>query len=513
MQGGKNGRRVQQRRMKPSYLRVGPLTLFCLLVGLFADSVPLHAEPPAPDSSDAPLARKVSALLNSAEWRGGFQGVLVQSLADGRTLFERNAGRLFVPASNNKLLTGAAALALLGPNFQYHTRLLRDGATDESGVLHGDLVLRGDGDPLLSSADLQELAKSVQQAGIRRVTGKLRFDESRFDSQRLGDGWAWDDEPFDYSAQISALNLDENVVKVSAASGIRIGALVQAEIRPNVGYAALDNRARTTGGAPEIPLQCDRERGGNRFHLTGGLRKNARREFTRTIANPTRFAAASFYHALKRAGIRCDAKTETYRNHGKAKSAPLILIAEHVSLPLSALLAKMNKPSDNLMAECLLKTIGAAQRGKGSAEAGATSAQNWLESIGIGKSAVRLADGSGLSRYNEVAPRSLVRLLTWLYRSPYHDVFTDSLPIAGVDGTLKNRFRDTAAQNNCRAKTGTLSHASSLSGYVTTADGEPLVFSILMNNHLASTKDCHAVQDKIVLLLASYKRPPQPVTP
>lgn len=462
-----------------------------------------------PRKPDAELTQQIALLFNTPDFRAGFQGVCIASVSDGGTLCELNADRLFLPASNNKLLTSGAALALLGPRFRYHTRLFQNGALDRSGVLRGDLVLRGDGDPLLDFHDFRELAQRVKQAGIRRVTGKLYYDESRFDAQRLGDGWTWDDETFDYSAQISALNVNENVVTIRVSADGAAGGRIHAAVEPNLGYVTLVNRATVSKNANDAPLEYDRKPGTNTIVITGGLPKKARRQFTVTVDNPAKFSSTYFLFALKQAGIHC----EPGGDYQRSKRENLRLIAERVSPPLAELLPKMNKPSDNLMAECLLKTIGSVRRGEGSAQKGAASIQAWLSSIGIKEDAVRMADGSGLSRYNEVSPRALVRLLTWLYRSPYRNTFFDSLPIAGIDGTLKNRLKNTAAQSDCRAKTGTLSHVSSLSGIVKTRDGETLAFSILMNNHLAAPKICHAAQDKIVSLLAEYTRPKRPTAP
>ena len=388
----------------------------------------------------------------------------------------------------------------MAPRFRYHTRLFQTGKLEANGVLRGDLILRGDGDPLLSFDDLRDMARQARRAGIRLVTGKLFYDESRFNTQRLGDGWTWDDETFDYSAQISALNLNENVVTIQVSASGTAGGAVRARVEPNLGYVTLNNQARTARNGIDPPFQYEREPGTNRVRLTGSLPKNAKRELTVTVENPAKFTAAYFLFALKQAGVSCAASGE----YVQPKKSNLRQIAEHVSAPLSELLPKMNKPSDNLMAECLLKTIGSVRRGAGSAEKGAASVQAWLTTIGVNANAAQIADGSGLSRYNEVSPRGFVRLLTWLYRSPYRKTFFDSLPLAGVDGTLKNRLKDTAAQNNCRAKTGTMAHISCLSGIVTTRDGETLAFSILLNNQLAYPKACRAVQDKIVALLAEF---------
>ncbi len=459
--------------------------------------------------SDPALARAIDAALNVPALAMGFQGVLIQSLTDGSTLYERNADPVFLPASNNKLLTSAATLAILGPNYVYRTRLFRTGPITRVGTLQGELVLRGAGDPLLSPRDLDEIARQVARAGIRRVTGGVRFDDSLFDRQRLGEGWSWDDEPYYYSAQISALNLNENLVSVQVLPGRRVGEHARVLIGPTDKYTALVNTALTGPPKSKPSLVIGRVRGRNILTVSGSLPIDVAAKDNRsvgvTIENPSRFAAFVLAERLRRQGVAIAGGVR----EGAPISPEAPVVAEHVSVPLSALLRRLNKPSDNLIAECLLKTVGAACRGQGTGGAdgtGAQAARDWLARIGLDVSRLRMADGSGLSRRNYVSPRNLVRLLVYLHTLPTFPIFYNSLPIAGADGTLRRRLRGTAAAGNCHAKTGSLAHVSSLSGYVTTRDGEMLAFSILMNNHLAPNRDCAAVQDKIVALLASYSR-------
>lgn len=353
------------------------------------------------------------------------------------------------------------------------------------------------------------MAKQVYKAGIRHVTGRLRYDDSLFDRQRLGDTWTWDDEPFYYSSQISALNLNENLIYFEATPGKKVGERIHFSVGPAARYVTVVNNALTGPAGSKSTLTFERERGRNLITLNGKLPIDVATKdnlpFGVTIEDPSRFAATALSDFLRAAGIEiapepCD---------GPPTPKDAVLVAEHVSAPLSVYLKRLNKPSDNLMAECLLKTVGALQQGVGSGGESGTACQTaraWFESIGLDLTELNQADGSGLSRTNYVSPRNLVRLLTYLHTRPDFQVFYDSLPIAGVDGSLRRRMKGTPAEKNCHAKTGYVSHASSLSGYVTTRDGEPLVFSILMNNHLAPNSACIAVQDSMIALLAGYSR-------
>jgi len=462
-------------------------------------------------ASDQELGRAIDAELTAPELQAGFQGIVIQSLDEDHTiLYERNGDHVFVPASNNKLLTSAAALELLGPGFTYHTRLYRTGALSDDGTLNGDLFLRGSGDPLLSPEDLQALARQVYDAGVRRITGSLHYDDTLFDRRWLGDDWAWDDEPYYYSAQISALNVNENVITVHVEPGRKTGRPVSISLLPASRCTVVRNSAVTVPALAKASLTIERARGQNVIVVRGGLPVDTPVPHSPTVSltveNPPRYTAELMLEILRRAGVRLD--------RGKILDGPTVpdqavIAAEHVSLPLSKILQRQNKPSDNLVAECLLKTVGADARGVGTGGAngtGAEASRGLFARIGLDMTRLQQVDGSGLSRKDYVSPRNLVRLLAYMHTRPTFQALYDSLPIAGVDGTLARRMRGTSAANNCHAKTGTLSSVSSLSGYVTTLGGEMVAFSILMNNHLASSSVCAAVQDKIVTLLANYTR-------
>jgi serine-type D-Ala-D-Ala carboxypeptidase/endopeptidase (penicillin-binding protein 4) len=487
-----------------------PSLLFLILVSSLSFPTTAWTQPVARGENEA-LVKAINETIDVPGLQSGFQGILVQSLKDQRILYELNTEKNFLPASNNKLLTSCVALEKLGKDFVYRTKVFRTGNLGRDGTLRGDLILRGSGDPLLTPDHLKNLARKIREAGIRRVRGSLCYDDALFDANRLGSSWSWDDEPFYYSAQVSALNVNENVVTVQTRPSKKEGDPVKITVLPTDRYTTLVNTAVTVGPTGKRRIVFDRQRGTNTLLVSGTLpldtaEKDCPSEPI-TIEAPSRFAAFLFRESLRESGVRVDKRELREVPQTPSEAIPA---AEHVSPPLPDILKRLNKPSNNLVAECLLKTVGATEKQRGTFSAngtGARTALDWFLRIGLDTDRVRMDDGSGLSRTDYVTPRNLVRLLTYMHTCEQFPIFFESLPIAGVDGTLRNRMKNTSAANNCRAKTGTLSFVSSLSGYVTTKDGEPLVFSILMNNHLAPGDVARAAQDKIVTLLADYAHP------
>jgi D-alanyl-D-alanine carboxypeptidase/D-alanyl-D-alanine-endopeptidase (penicillin-binding protein 4) len=477
-------------------------------VGLFVLSVSARAVDSQGRGTDAKLVQQVDTLLEEPGLKGGFQGVIVQSMDDWAVWYERNPELLFMPASNMKLLTSAAVLNALGPDWRFETVLLRNGSIDQDGTLHGSLFLKGSGDPLLSSADLDAMVEQVRGAGIRRVQGKLIGDDNRFDHKKYGRGWPWDNMPNYYSAPLSGLNLNGNLLAVTVDPGKKPGDPLQVSVAPTSKYARLTIRARTTEKGSKPALAVSRELGSNEVTVDGTLPVDSRSEVRKpvdvTVEDPTEFTLAYLADKLKLAGIDVTGGHEA----GYAPSASnqaTTEVSRHTSIPLSEILLRLNKPSDNLIAECLLKMLGAEKGKEGSAAEGAAVVAAWLKSFGADPAGLVMADGSGVSRYNLVSPRTIATVLKAMATHPQGRLWMDSLPVAGVDGTLRNRLKGTAAEKNVHAKTGSISNASSLSGYVTTKDARRLFFVILMNNQTTESDIPRAVQDKIVTLLATWE--------
>ncbi|MFC6085743.1 D-alanyl-D-alanine carboxypeptidase/D-alanyl-D-alanine endopeptidase [Sphaerisporangium aureirubrum] len=481
----------------------GPLAAVLLTLSLTWASgvaVPANAADPPPGVAD--LVRDLDQLLNDPRLTVARAGVVVRSAATGEQLYAQLPGKVFAPASNMKLLTSAAAVDTLGLDHRFTTGVLSKGR--RSGrTLTGDLYLRGTGDPTMLAADYDALAAKVAAAGIKVVTGKLIADDTWFDDQRLGTDWAQDDEPYYYAAQISALtaspdtDYDAGSVIVSVEPGASAGAKAKVTTTPATSHVTIDNRA-TTG--TETDVLVTRVHGTNRVVVTGTVA--ARYDEWIAVDDPTGYAASLFRAALAKHGVRVQGSTGRGATPASAAS-----VAERRSMPLGELLVPFMKLSNNMHAEILTKSMGRAVSGAGTWSAGLAVTARFAAANGM--TAVRLRDGSGLSQVDGVTPGELASYLAALRGKPWFGTWYDALPIAGVSarftgGTLRSRMTGTPAAGNVHAKTGSLTGVTGLSGYVTGADGEQLVFSILMNDYLsASPKN---LEDAIAVRLARFSR-------
>ncbi|MFJ6992746.1 MULTISPECIES: D-alanyl-D-alanine carboxypeptidase/D-alanyl-D-alanine-endopeptidase [unclassified Streptomyces] len=457
--------------------------------------------------SDTGLKGAIDEILTDPRLDGAAAGVVVADADTGATLYQRDSGDRLMPASNTKIPTSVAAMALLGPDHRFRTEVLATGR-QYAGALHGDLYLRGTGDPTTLAADYDRLAARVAAAGIRRVTGRLVADDTRFDANRLGRSWAADDESSYYSAQISALTLapdtdyDAGTVIVEAAPTAG-GQRPAVTLTPRTDYVRVDNRATTVGSGRPDTLTIERAHGTNTLVIRGEIPVGASptKEWI-TVDEPTGYATAVFADALAAHGVRVEGPTRL----GLAAPSSARPVAVHQSMPLRQLMHPFMKLSNNMHAEALTKAVGHEVSGSGTWSAGLAAIDDYLAKEGVDTSVVRQADGSGLSRMNLFPARQLADLLLAVRDAPWYADWYASLPVAcdpdrAVGGTLRRRMCDTPAALNARGKTGTLTGASALSGYVTDAAGRRLVYSVVLNNHLASSvKD---IEDAIVVTLAS----------
>ncbi len=464
------------------------------------------AVPMAQASTEPEVAQAIDQALTDPALAHGLAGVVVRSLKDGRTIYEKNRDLVFIPASNFKLLVSATSLDKFGPNYRFKTELYTSGERTSDGVLKGDVILVGRGNAVLKPGELQQMADQIK--GIKVIEGNIIGDDTWFDDVRLGWGWNWDDEPYYYSAQLSALCLNKNVVDVYVRPGVKEGAKTTVWITPATAYMTVQNDSTTGKADSKKTISVDRIRGRNVIHVTGSVPlapnlaegKPESPEEAITMEEPTLFAATVLKEMLQRADIVVKGKAVR-----GAKPEGAEMVAFHQSVPMSEMLLLLNKPSDNLIAETLLKALGAEFNGRGSSAKGAEVEMEFLKKAGLDMTALSIIDGSGLARMNYVSPSNLATLLAYMYRHKDGKLYMDSLPIAGVDGTLRSRMKGTAAAGNCKAKTGYISRVRTLSGYVTTKAGEPLAFSIMMNHHLCSSTEVNAVQDKIVTALAEMQ--------
>jgi len=458
-------------------------------------------------SPRAELAASIGRILaDSALARSG-AAVLVVSLDRGDTLFAREERRLYTPASNRKVFTAAHALHYLGPDYRFVTPLLATGPVD-SDTLRGDLVLVGRGDPDLVTGDLAALVDTLASRGVRVVAGDIRADASWFDAVQWGAGWMWDDGPYWYWPYVTALTLNDNVVEVRVRPATRAGQPPVVTLFPPTSYVRLHNEATTTADTVTT-LVIDRRWAPvkeNAIDVTGSIPLGVDSIVAlRSVEDPALYAATVFAELLERRGIEVAGKVR----HGPLEGQPADTIALHVSNPLAESVENFLEESDNLTGEILVKTVGAETAGPpGSWEKGLAAERAFLATeVGIDTTAVRLADGSGVSRYNLVTAGQIVRLLTYMAGRPdLFDAYFDALPLAGVDGTLENRMRGTPAEGVTRAKTGSLAGVSALSGYVPSIGGETLAFSVLMEFFVGPTDPRRALQDSIVVELRRFSR-------
>ena len=455
------------------------------------------------DMEVAALRRTIDSLVTGQPFANARWGVLVVRPSTGDTLYSRDAGKLFMPASNQKLVTGAAALERFGPDHRMVTSLAVRGRL-RGGVVTGDLVVLGGGDPTMSDrargdalAPLRDLADSLAARGVRRVTGRLVSAGARIPGDGYGFGWAYDDLDEPYSAPVDALLFNEGIARLVVRGGARGGVTPTVSVQPAAGIVPVRVRARTVAGVGRETAPTAHWVGGA-YEVVGAIAPRDSVVLAVAIREPGRAWLTAFHDVLRAKGIRVAGgiRVDTVR------SESLHTLVTLASPPLRAVLALMEKDSQNQIAEVLFRLLGAELRGAGTPETGRTAIEAQIAQWGIDSSAIAVRDGSGLSRHDYATPETIVRVLDAMRRHVAFDAFRESLPIAGVDGTLATRMRGTPAQGNVRAKTGFVDKARSLSGYVTTADGELLLFSILCNNWTTPTAAVNAVQDTIASRLA-----------
>jgi serine-type D-Ala-D-Ala carboxypeptidase/endopeptidase (penicillin-binding protein 4) len=445
----------------------------------------------------------------------GVWGVDIRSLDTGERLFQLDAGKLMMPASNMKILTLATAAEVLGWDYRF-TTTLETSAAIEDGVLRGDLFVRGTGDPTINSrsnradAVFQEWAAALSAAGIRQIDGRIIGDDQAFDDDGLGAGWAWDYLQYGYAAPCGALEFNENLAELVIEPGAIPGEPARVRLTSGSGLT-LFNRAVTGPGDAAESIDFRRRLDRPVLEISGVIPSGSQR-ILRSVAvvNPTVFFAQSLKDALSARGISVTGDAVDFDDVAaelSATSAPRHALTSSSSPPLREIATVLMKVSQNLYAETLLKAIGAARGGLGTTQGGQRAVRATLEAWGIPPDGYVIADGSGLSRYNYVSAETISSILEHLYRDARHrDPFTATLPIAGKDGSIASRMKRTRAEGNAVAKTGSIANVRTLSGYVKTRDGETLVFSILANDFVIPAATVNWIADLAVEILANFKR-------
>lgn len=479
-------------------------TLSLLLVAALADATYAQI------CSDPELAQKINQLLSQPKYRADSWGIQVLDLETAKVIYSKNEDKNFIPASNTKLFTTATALAKLRPDFRFKTQVYTTGPISASGVLHGNLVLEGRGDPTLShhfgsapSGPFAELAQQIAARGIKQIAGDIVGDDSYFvhSTVKIKTKWGGDFEK-ELGVPVSALSVGGGFIRLYAAPGDGVGKRVVLNMEPETGSIRIINKAVTSSRGTKRRLRVIRE-SWDQVYISGRLPINTwGARYSIPVDDPPYFAAMLLKEALEKAGIKVSGKVKSNHSYDSYRPGEIwVLAATYESLPLIKLIEIINKESRNVYAEMLLRILGAELKDEGSREAGLEAEREFLAEIGIHADDTSLADGSGLSKQNLTTPRAITRLLEYMHKAECFQPFFNSLAVAGVDGTLKHRFAST--KERIHAKTGTLSNACSLSGYISTACGRQVIFSIMANRFRVGHYRIRSTIDDICNLIAN----------
>ncbi|HEY6270610.1 MAG TPA: D-alanyl-D-alanine carboxypeptidase/D-alanyl-D-alanine-endopeptidase [Terriglobales bacterium] len=508
------------------------------------------------------LADQINTILSQPDLARAHWGIDVVDLESGKSLYSLNEDQLFLPASNAKLFTTAAALSLAGPDYRFRTTVESAGQIDANGHLLGDLVIVGRGDPNISgrvlpyalkterlpphTQMLEDLAGQIAERGVKVVEGDIIGDDTFYAPERYGEGWAQDDLQWPDGAPVSALSFNDNVLFVKIQPGAHDGDKAAITLEPETDYYQIENAVMTApaGGTRKIGMHHDP--GSKAVVIWGWLPENdAGVSEALAVDDPAALTAELLRSLLEQRGITVTGRTRA--RHGDAAqffdrpleqaapaklqsgccpselhpapvsspvptsgplatsdpSAATTILAEHVSLPFIEDLRVINKTSQNLHAELALRLAGRLDGAGGSFEGGEAAVKQFLLKAGLREEEFVLLDGSGLSRRDLVTPAAVTRLLIYARHQTWGQAYEESLPDGGVDGSLSERFLNTPAVGLIHAKTGTLSHVSALSGYGQTMKGSRFVFSILCNDYnLPQSKVIPAI-DAVVKLLVT----------
>jgi D-alanyl-D-alanine carboxypeptidase/D-alanyl-D-alanine-endopeptidase (penicillin-binding protein 4) len=445
------------------------------------------------------FAARAQLVLGAGQPAKGDWGLLVADAKTGEVLFEQNADRYFVPASNMKLFTTALALAKLGPEFQFLTTLESLASPSPDGRLHGPLFLVGRGDPNLSNRKfpyaqkeefdgpperaLAELTDKLAAKGVKEVDGDVVGDDSYFPRDRYPNGWEIDDMVWEYGAAISAIVVDDNTVLLTLTPGEKAGDHVDALVSPPTPEFVVDNQVVTSAAGVKPELALKREPGANLVTVLGTLpaRSNPRK-LTLAIQEPALHAAAMLKRLLEERGIQVNGVARELSNAVATPPVQRVVLAEHLSIPLGESVRLVNKISQNLHTEMLLRTAARQKSLWTTPDELANFPADFYAEAGIPPGDVVQTDGSGLSRHDLVTPRAIVALLVYAQRQPWFGDYFASLPVAGVDGTLEDRMKNSIAAGRLHAKTGSVEHVRTRAGYADLPSGRRIVFSFMSNN-------------------------------
>ena len=490
----------------------------------------------APTKNRKDVARfssRVQTILNDAHAQKAFWGILVVDRDTGATLYDLNADRLFTPASNAKIFTTSLAMATLGPDFRFRTTLETSGKIAPGGVLTGDVVLVGRGDPNLSNRKFpyagkiehdgpveKILAEMVDEAvgkGVTQIDGDIVADDSFYPYDPYPPGWSIGNIFFSFGAPVSAIAFNDNSITVTILPGAGVGEPASVDVEPPAAAETFSRDIKTVDVSAKAEVGVVRQPGPNFLLLHGQIPLgHAPIKLDLAMPDPAETAALTLKQIFESRGVRVSGGA---RVHHAAPpeiypDTPVVLgplpaaadpnttvLAEHMSLPLYEAIQLTNKVSQNLHAELLLRAVGYQKKGFGVTDAGIWALQDFLMSAGIDAEDVILTDGSGLARDDLVTPRATVQMLRFDENQAWGQQYIETLPVAGVDGTLNDRFVGTPAAGRIMAKTGSEDHIRALSGFATTAGGERLIFSIFGNNNPQHARESAATLDAIAVAM------------
>ena len=488
---GSKERNLARQVSRHSNRRAAPILLAVLLLAAAQGSRGASQSSPPPSGS---LESAIRQIVQSRPLASSKTSVQILDAMTGQSLFSHNPQTLLKPASNMKILTGAAALALLKPEYRFRTRFFTGSPMTAGGVVRGDLYIKGGGAPGLVGEEWWLIARHIRALGLTRIEGDLVGDDTFFDDVRRGPRWPGPSVDNPYNAPVSALSCFYNVVTVTVRPTSE-GRPPEVFLEPFASYFKVVNRAVTGGRGYDLRVGRQWDGQQNIIHVEGRIGTNVDPISShKNVEEPTLYALAAFREAAAKEGI-----TITGGSRRGVVPHGATLFHVHESRPLADLVQDMNKESNNFMAESILKTIGAETAGPpGTAQKGAAAALRWLAGLGVRTEELVIADGSGLSTDSRLTTDALARILLATWRDfQAAPEFLASLPIGGIDGTLDGRMVGSAATRNVRAKTGFINGVSALSGYAMNEGGRVLVFSILVNNPRAGVWEINRSVDRI----------------
>ncbi len=449
------------------------------------------------------LQYSIDTLLANDFFTSAIAAVSVYNLTANENLYNRSEKLLLHPASNMKVLTSTAGLIFLGPDYTFKTKLAYTGEIINS-TLFGDLYVIGGMDPDFTSDDLDTLINSITATGVKEISGNLIGDVSIMDSLFWGQGWMWDDDPSTDAPYMTALNINDNAVEVIVEPD-KASQPAEVFTNPTTSFFQIENNSNTTSirGEEDITISRDWINRTNKIIVNGSIYSGRKESTTKVnVYNPKQYFLSLFKEKLIEHGVKVAGGIKFDITPASA------MILQTVERRYDSVIVNLDKTSDNLSAEMTLRAMGCQVFGEpADAHKGLQLIDSLIELSGLNPSSYRLVDGSGVSHYNLVSAELMVSVLKYIYfaRPELYNILYNAFPVAGVDGTLRSRMRGTAAENNVHAKTGTLSGISTLSGYVHSADGDMLAFSILIQNHVRNTAKAVYFQNEICRLLAEYK--------